>query len=179
MQLQTPVTPTWGWVLRDVAGNVHVEFWCMGWEVPLRHSFTHVILITQSFCRLLTKGKCQSLSCAQLFSTPWTAAHQAPLSVGFSGQECWSGLPFPSPGDLPDPGIEPSFLHCRQMLYHLSHQGNGLLFPPPGDLPNPGIEPTSPLFPAWTSRFLTTEPPGKPKATAIQILKNPQEEAVI
>ena len=39
--------------------------------------------------------------------TPWTAAHQAPLSVGFSRQECWSGLPFPSPWDLPDPGIEP------------------------------------------------------------------------
>ena len=42
-----------------------------------------------------------------LFATPWTVAHQAPLSVGFSRQEYWSGLPFPSPGDLPDPGIEP------------------------------------------------------------------------
>ena len=40
--------------------------------------------------------------------TPWTAARQAPLSVGFSRQEYWSGLPFPSPGDLPDPGIKPS-----------------------------------------------------------------------
>ena len=39
--------------------------------------------------------------------TPWTVAHQAPLSMGFSRQEYWSGLPFPSPGDLPDPGIEP------------------------------------------------------------------------
>ena len=39
--------------------------------------------------------------------TPWTIVHQAPLSVGFSKQEYWSGLPFPSPGDLPDPGIEP------------------------------------------------------------------------
>ena len=38
--------------------------------------------------------------------TPWTIAHQAPLSMGFSRQEHWSGLPFPSPGDLPDPGIE-------------------------------------------------------------------------
>ena len=37
----------------------------------------------------------------------WTVAHQAPLSVGFSRQEYWTGLPFPSPGDLPDPGIEP------------------------------------------------------------------------
>ena len=47
------------------------------------------------------------LSCVQLFATPRTVAYQAPLSMGFSKQECWSGLPFPSPGDLPDPGIEP------------------------------------------------------------------------
>ena len=46
------------------------------------------------------------LSCVQLFATPWTAAFQAPLSMGFSRQEYWSGLPFPPPGDLPDPGIE-------------------------------------------------------------------------
>ena len=43
----------------------------------------------------------------QLFATPWTVAHQAPLSIGFSRQEYWSGLPFPSPGNLPNPGIEP------------------------------------------------------------------------
>ena len=42
-----------------------------------------------------------------LFATPWTKAYQAPLSMGFSRQEYWSGLPFPSPGDLPNPGIEP------------------------------------------------------------------------
>ena len=41
------------------------------------------------------------------FATPWTAAHQAPLSMGFPRQEYWSELPFLSPGDLPDPGIEP------------------------------------------------------------------------
>ena len=41
------------------------------------------------------------------FVNPWTVAHQAPLSMGFPRQECWSGLPFPFPGDLPDPGIEP------------------------------------------------------------------------
>ena len=40
--------------------------------------------------------------------TPWTVAHQAPLSTGFSRQNYWSGLPFPSPGDPPDPGIEPA-----------------------------------------------------------------------
>ena len=46
------------------------------------------------------------ISCVRLFVTPWTVAYQAPLSMGFSRQECWSGLPFPSPGDLPNPGIE-------------------------------------------------------------------------
>ena len=51
--------------------------------------------------------KVKSLSGVRLFVTPWTVAHQAPPSMGFSGQEYWSGLPFPSPGDLPDPGIEP------------------------------------------------------------------------
>jgi len=49
----------------------------------------------------------KSLSHVQLFVTPCAAAHQAPLSMGFSRQEYWSGLPLPSPGDLPDPEIEP------------------------------------------------------------------------
>ena len=53
------------------------------------------------------KVKVKSLSHVQLFATPWTVAYQAPPSTGFSRQECWSALPFPSPGDLPDPGIEP------------------------------------------------------------------------
>ena len=48
----------------------------------------------------------QSLSCVRLFATPWTVTHQAPLSMGFSRQEYWSGLPFPSPGDLFHPGIK-------------------------------------------------------------------------
>ena len=47
------------------------------------------------------------LSHVQLFVTLWTIGHQAPLSMGFSRQEYWSGLPFPPPGDLPNPGIEP------------------------------------------------------------------------
>ena len=49
----------------------------------------------------------KSLSRVRLFATPWTVAHQAPPSMEFSRQEYWSGLPFSSPGDLPDPGIEP------------------------------------------------------------------------
>ena len=53
------------------------------------------------------KVKVKSLSRVQLFGTPWTIAHQPPPSMGFSRQEYWSGLPFPSSGDLPDLGIEP------------------------------------------------------------------------
>ena len=60
------------------------------------------------------------LSCVPLFATPWTEARQAPVSMGFSTQESWSGFPFPSPGDLPDPGIKPCLLH---LLLPLSHQG--------------------------------------------------------
>ena len=48
----------------------------------------------------------QSLSCGPLFVTLWTVAHQAPLSMEFSRKECWSGLPFPPPGNHPDPGIK-------------------------------------------------------------------------
>ena len=48
----------------------------------------------------------KSLSRVQLFATTWTVAYQAPLSMGFSRQEYWSGVPFPSPEDLPNPGIE-------------------------------------------------------------------------
>ena len=53
------------------------------------------------------KVKVKSLSHVWLFTTPWTAAFQAPLSMGFSRQQYWSGLPLPAPGDLPNPGIEP------------------------------------------------------------------------
>ena len=56
---------------------------------------------------LVKKVKVKSLSRVRLFATPWTVAYQASPSMGFSRQEYWSGLPFPSPGHLPDPGIEP------------------------------------------------------------------------
>ena len=60
------------------------------------------VLLWREFC-------CSGVhSCLTLFQPPWTVAHQAPLSMGFSMQEYWSGLPFPSPGDLPNPGIEPT-----------------------------------------------------------------------
>ena len=60
----------------------------------------------------------EPLSHVLLFETLWTVDRQSPLSMGFSRQEYWSGLPYPSPGDLPDPGINPAAesqlkpLHC-------------------------------------------------------------------
>ena len=74
------------------------------------------------------KVKVKSFSCVRPFANPWTADHEAPLSMGFSRQETWSGLPFPSPGALPDPGIEPR-------------------------------------SPALQADALTSEPPGKPRAS--------------
>ena len=65
----------------------------------------------------------KSLSRVRLFATPWTLAYQAPPSLGFSRQEYWTGLPFPSPGDLPNPGIEPG----SPVL-----QADALLSEPPG-----------------------------------------------
>ena len=60
--------------------------------------------INSLLCEVLIS---QSLCLVRLFATPWTVVQQVPLSMGFSRQEYWSGLPFPSLGDLPDPGIEP------------------------------------------------------------------------
>ena len=74
--------------------------------------------------RLILKKICWSLSCVQFFVILWTVARQSPQSTGFPRQEYWSGLPFPSPGELPNPRIEPGLPHCRWILYHLSHQGS-------------------------------------------------------
>ena len=63
------------------------------WRIPLQCTIGGVGLIAKS---------------CSTFATSWTVALQAPLSIGFPRQEYWSGLPFPSPGDLPDPGIEPA-----------------------------------------------------------------------
>ena len=65
----------------------------------------------------------QSISCVRLFVTPCTVAPQAPLSMGFPRQEYWSGLPFPSPGDLSDPGIKPESPELANGL-SLNRQGS-------------------------------------------------------
>ena len=66
----------------------------------------------------------QSLSCVWLFATLWIVVRQAPLSVEFSRQEYWRGLPFPLPGDLPDAGIEPVSPALQADSLPLSHQGS-------------------------------------------------------
>ena len=62
---------------------------------------------SSSSLSIQSESEVKLLSCVRLFATPWTVASQAPLSMGLSRQEYWSGLPFPSPGDLPHPGIKP------------------------------------------------------------------------
>ena len=80
----------------------------------------------KSYDKPKVKVKVKLLSLVRLFATPWTVAHQARLSMGFSRQEYWSGLPFPSPGDLPNPGIEPR---------SLALQADALTSEPPGNMP--------------------------------------------
>ena len=73
------------------------------------HNIWHskcTINLCYKFCTVGAKW----LSWVRLFATPCTVAHQAPLCMGFSRQECWSGLPCPPPGDLPHPGMEPMSL---------------------------------------------------------------------
>ena len=64
----------------------------------------------------------------RLFAISWIIVHQAPLSLEFSRQEYWSGQPFPSPGDLPDPEIKPTSPALLTDFYHLSHQGSPFSF---------------------------------------------------
>ena len=80
---------------------------------------SHTLIVCVSVCFVLSH--------VPVFTTLWTVAHQAPLSVGSSRQEYWSGLPFPSPGDLPDQGSNTGLLHHRRILHQLSPQGSPLL----------------------------------------------------
>ena len=92
----------------DVVTNFHGEAYNSVFSPLLPH---HTSMHTQSF------------SCVQLFVTPWTAACQAPLSMEFFRQEYWNGLLFPPPGIFPTQRGNLSLLHCRQILYPLSHWG--------------------------------------------------------
>ena len=123
----------------------------LGWEVPWRRKWqpTSVLLPRKSHGRrsLVSMGSQRvwhdwatslslfMLSHFQLFVTPWTITHHAPLSMEFSRLEYWNGLPFPPPGYLPDPGIEPVslvspvlvggfFTHCAffAFIYVMHHR---------------------------------------------------------
>ena len=68
--------------------------------------------------------KVKLLSRVRLFATPWSAVYQAPLSMGFSRHEYWSGLPFSPPGDLPNPGVEPGSLALQADALPSEPQGS-------------------------------------------------------
>ena len=96
-----------------------------------KKKFPEILVILASFYYMLSWGSLSFSICVWvssvlthvcLFLTPWTLAHCAPLFMGFPRQECWSGLPFPSPGDLPDSGIDPTSPALQADSYHLSHQ---------------------------------------------------------
>ena len=93
--------------------------------------------------------KVKSLSHVWLFVTPWIVAYQAPPSMGFSRQECWSGLPFPSP-----------LWTIQSMEFPKPEYWSELPHPPLGDLPHPRIKPRSP---ALQTNSLPAEPQGKPR----------------
>ena len=88
-----------------------------------------------------------SLSRVQLFATLWTVAHEAPLSMGFSRQEYWSELPFPSPGDLPYPGIEPESPALQADCLPSELPGKQAINPPKrGALPRSDPYPKNPFL---------------------------------
>ena len=80
---------------------------CADTTYILLTGFNELPVLTSPSCMLCVRCMLSRFSHVWLFATLWTAAHQAPLSTGFSRQEYWSGLLCPPPGDLPDPGIEP------------------------------------------------------------------------
>ena len=111
-------------------------FRILEWEIRIlsifRYAWSHVDLKIHLIFLIWKKVKVKSLSRVWLFATPWTVAYQASPSMEFSRQEYWSGLPFPSPGDLSDPGIEPG---CPTL------QADALPSEPPGKpIPNIGTK---------------------------------------
>ena len=117
--------------------------------------------------------KNKSVSCSIMFDSlqPWTVAPQPPLSVELSKQEYWSGLPFPSPGDLPNPGMNPGLPHYRRILDLLSHQGSpkilewvAFLFSRGSSQPR-----DEPRSPALRAGSLPAEPPERDTRRRIQI----------
>ena len=97
MVLSRGASSPWSW-------GVIPSQWCV---LAWKFSEPPTVGIFMAASSLKVKVKVKSLSRVWLFATPWTVTFRDHLSMGFSRQQYWSGLPFPSPGDLPDPGIEP------------------------------------------------------------------------
>ena len=113
-------------------------------------------------------------SCPTL-CTPWTAAHQAPLSIGFPKQEYWSGLPFPSPEDLPDPRIEPAFPSWQLSSLPLSPDSkeSACSAGDPGSIPESGRSPgKGNSYPLQYSCLENSTDRGARQAMVHQILKS-------
>ena len=120
------------WIIKKAECQriVAFELWCwrrllrIPWIAKRSNQSILEEISPESLEGLMLKLLVKSLSSVRLFVTPWTVAYQIPPSMGFSRQEYCSGLSFPSPEALSNAGIEPSLPHCRQTLYHLSHQGS-------------------------------------------------------
>ena len=81
------------------------SFW-----IPIQPAVKITVYVCMCVCVCVCVCVCESLSLVQLFATPWMTVQKAPLSMGISRQEYWSGFPFPPPRNLPDLGIEPESL---------------------------------------------------------------------
>ena len=115
------------------------ESLCSGQDMKIKEDATRGWFPTEQAATLGWLSFMLMLTHVQLFVTPWTVAHQAPPSMGFSRQEYWSGLPFPPPGDLPYPEIKLAFPEScigRWILCHQRHRGS----------PNSGLEPLPSLM---------------------------------
>ena len=105
---------------RDCYSAKHCLLWQRNRKVKMGPKWLRTLETVRVRVKLLSR--------VRLFATPWTVAYQAPPTMGFSRQEYWSGLPFPSPGDLPDPGIKPR---------SPTLQADALISEPPGKPPEP------------------------------------------
>ena len=106
----------------------HISFWMLSFKPTFSLSFFTFIkrLFSSSSLSAISEWV-KSLSCVRLFATPWTVPYQASLSMGFCRQEYWSGLPVPSPGDVPHPRIEPGSptLEADALTSSCIGEGNG------------------------------------------------------
>ena len=105
-------------------GSVGEECRCRGWPTWRQSGISFVKDRSAYRCLSACVLRDQSLHRVQLSVTPWIVARQAPPSMGISRHEYWSGWPCSSPGDLPDPGIEPWCPASQWILHHLSPQGS-------------------------------------------------------